>query len=218
MAILSTAEYKALAGITDTSQDTRIDAFLPLVDAAIRDYTERSFDTAETVETRDYKWDGRGAVEIDDVQQVTAVTLDGVAQTEGTQYVLGPDREPRYYWLELPAQRPRSTEMGFTWNADMYGTIFPRVFPVTVSVTGKFGYQASDVPGGVKLAAFLALSSVLTAGPDGAGGSLSSESIDTYSRSWDTGSNLQAQGYPVDFLPSRATTLLDPFVRRTGRA
>ena len=47
---------------------------------------------------------------------VTAV--DGAtacAYAEGTQYVLGPDRELRKYWVELPPARPTcSTEMGFT--------------------------------------------------------------------------------------------------------
>lgn len=214
--ILPLAEFKALAGIIDTSQDTKINALLPLVDDAIRQYTERDFGDPDVTESRDFKWDGRGAVEIDDVKDVTSVLVNGSAFVANTQYVLGPDRDTRQYWLELPPARPtQDTAMGFTYNLDVYGSLYPRTFPVTVSVLGTFGYPSDEIPGSVKMAAFLALSSAVDSPSEG---NLQSEAIDTYARSWDTGAGQLNQGLPQEFLPARALTLLDPFVRRTGSA
>lgn len=215
MSILTRTEYKALAGITDTSQDDKIDAFLPLMEDAVRQYTERKFGDADVTETRTFKWDGRGSVEIDDVKNVTAVTVGGVAYAPDVQYVLGPDRETRQYWLELPPARQQDAAMGFTYNLDVYGPLAHRFFPVSVAVTGTFGYPVAEVPGSVKLAAFLGLSQAVESPPEG---NLSAESIDTYARSWDTGAAQQTQALPTEFLPARALTLLDPFVRRTGGA
>lgn len=218
MAILTLSEYKALAGITGADQDAQINAFLPLVEDAVRQYTERKFGDTDAVETRDFAWDGRASVEIDDVKDVTAVTVNGVAYVANTQYVLGPDRETRKFWLELPPARQQDTAMGFTYNADVYGSMFPRFFPATVSVTGTFGYPITEIPGSVKMAAFLGVSTGLSQSQSSGGGGLTSESIDTYARSWDTGAAYQTQGLPQEFLPPRALTLLDPFVRRTGGA
>lgn len=49
--ILTLAEYKTLKGISDTSQDTIISAFLPLVDSEIKEYTRNDFlvDEVETI-------------------------------------------------------------------------------------------------------------------------------------------------------------------------
>ena len=215
MAILSLSEYKALAGITGTNQDAQINAFLPLVEDAVRQYTERKFGDADVTETRTFKWDGRGSVEIDDVSAVSAVTVNGVLYNPSTQYVLGPDREPRKYWVELPpARQTYSSEMGFTYNLDVYG--YTRYFPVDVGVTGTFGYPLGEIPGSVKMAAYLGVAQGMATA--GGAGNLQAESIDTYARSWDTGANVLAQGMPQEFLPPRSLTLLDPFVRRTGGA
>jgi hypothetical protein len=215
MSILSLSEFKDLAGITGTTQDTKISAFLPLVDSAIREYTERKFGDDDVTESRTFNWDGRGSLEIDDVKDVTAVLVNGVTYVAQTQYILGPDRDVRKFWIELPPARRQDTAMGFTYNLDVYGTSAPRSFPVPVQVTGTFGYPTAEVPGSVKLAAFLGLSSAVDSPSEG---NLSAESIDTYARSWDTGQAQQSQGYPIEFLPPRATTLLDPYVRRTGGA
>lgn len=207
MPILSRTDFKALAGITVADHDTRLDAIIPLVDEAIKDYTDRDFGVANVTETREYNWDGRGALEIDDASAITAVTLNGNALTLNDEYVPGPDRGPVYYWIELPDYRGVSPEMGFTWNLDVFG-FRARRYPVQVEVTGTFGFPTA--PGAVKLAAYYMISDQLQGTPLE---NLQSESIDTYSRSW------ASEGEDTTTaIPQRSIRLLDPYVRVTGAA
>lgn len=198
--LLTLADYKTIAGITGSTQDTQITAVIPAASQAIRSYTDRDFASTEVTEDRDYLYDWSGFLSIDDASAVNSVSLAG--STLGTNaWLAQPAGGPIYTWIELP-QRGLSPEMGFTYNLDVFlrerGTQ-----AVTVTVNADWGWP--DVPADVKLAAVWTVSEFLReSSPSGA---VASESVAEVARSY---ALAQAQGRP-ESIPVRAREVLDQY-------
>ena len=106
------ADVKSLAGITDTSQDARLELLINGVSAQVSDYCQRNFQkTTYTNET--YSCPNRQLLLLRNmpIVSVTSVTFDGNLFTAGTDYVVTPEyqswgalyREPG--WIGYPINR-----------------------------------------------------------------------------------------------------------------
>src|SRR5688500_5264382 len=95
--LLTLTEYKNYAGIplTDATHDTQLSKLLAAASLAIRNYTDRSFNTTTVAETRPFVYDGSGFLDIDDATAITAVSM---TFTMGDPQVL----EPSWQWRAMP--------------------------------------------------------------------------------------------------------------------
>ena len=205
--LIDQAYYQTATG---TSADARVPNAITAASSLIRQYLQRSLGLATQSETRTYDYDGSGVVEIDDVTSVTQVKI-GAHVLATTEYVLRPRSAPEdgmpYYWLEVAPARGISPEMGFTYNLDQYPRTFSSVVPLTVDVTGSFGWPT--VPEAAKEATVWTVEEWL-ASPEGAG-PLSGESVADFSRSWAVAAS--AAPSVLSALPLRAREALDPLSR-----
>lgn len=207
MAYLTRANYKTWAGITGTSLDAQIDLLLSAVTTAIKNETQRDFEADEVTQERTYLYDGSGVLEIDDAKNITQVKVvqSGIVlQSTGYQ---ANTQNGKITWLELPKIEPwpLSPEMGFQYNLDQLWwsvTSEPQI-----AVTATFGWADADVPPDVILAAYWAMASWLSSARSDS--DLESESIASYSRSWNSGATAEE----VRALPGRSRDLLEPYQR-----
>src|SRR5688572_26007891 len=99
--LLTLTEFKNYAGIslTDTEHDTQINKMLAAASLAIRNFTDRSFETTTVTEERVFEYDGSGFLDIDDAVDVDSVSL---------AFTIGPDQvlDPTYQWRAMPYGRP----------------------------------------------------------------------------------------------------------------
>ena len=219
--LLTLTEYKNYAGIslTDTTHDTQINKMLAAASLAIRNYTDRSFDTTLVEDTeRIFPYDGSGFLDIDDATEITQVALS---------FTLGPDQvlDSTYQWRAMPYGKTpynylimsgvypwgASFEMGFMENLDVMareGRLLAQL-PLA-KVTGTWGWLA--IPEDVKLAALWTLED-WGAGEAGATtpGAVS-ESIEGFSRSFG-GSRSEAAARSLLAVPNRAKDLLAHYQR-----
>jgi hypothetical protein len=198
--LITRSEYKTIARIGDPAPpglDASIDALIPMVTVAIKNYTDRDFGTDDITETRGYLYDGTGFLEIDDASNITSVGIGGVALPVASWRAM-PYGSPVYTWVELPPQRSRSVEMGFLWNEDTYNWASTTASEATVTAT--FGWL--DIPPDVKMAAVWTVAAWLT-NPE----PWVSEAIEGYSRSRSLPASLEAG------IPKRAQRILDPYTR-----
>lgn len=190
--LLTLDEYRLIAGVdpTDTRPDTQIEAWLPLVSAAVRSLTERDFGSAIVTESRTFEYDGSGYLDIDDASEIEKVTFNypgGVTiDLDPDSYTPKPTRRddsPVYHYIEIPPYAGwmgGSPEMGFKRNLDIYAREANNWRPTQrVTVLGTWGWPT--VPPDVKMAAVWTLQEWY-ARPRGDG--LTSESIEGWSRSW----------------------------------
>jgi hypothetical protein len=209
--LINLSEAKTGLGIPtgDTSQDDSLSQLLPMVSQAIRNETERDFGTPLVTETRTFEYDGSGFLDIDDASAITAVSLVALGYPS---LVLDPalgawrampqrrDDAPVYWYISIYGGVGISPEMGFKQNLDrFYAEGGFGYVPTLMEVTGTWGWPV--VPQDVKLAAIWTLQS--WSGSSGQEG-LTSESIESYSRSW-AGSNAFDGALGV---PNRAKDLL----------
>jgi hypothetical protein len=189
--LITLAELRALRGDkpTNTLNDDKLSALIPAASAIVLAYTERDFGTTPpAVAERSFEYDNSGYLDIDDAVSITSVVI---TVPWGADYTMTTDE-----WLALPARRDdspvywylsipgwvfgASPEMGFARNADVaYAEGRWRTKPSTVKVTASWGWPA--VPPDVKLATKWIIDD-WAARPSGEG--LTSESIESYARSW----------------------------------
>lgn len=210
--LLTLAEYKALEGIpaANTSKDAQITALLPAVSAAIRNYTERDFGAVLVTEIREFQYDGSGYLDIDDTANIYTVSAAAPntpdVELSDTVWLAQPplrDDSPVYSYLWLPQLVFGSPEMGFEWNLDLFvadGRLWG--WPQTIKIDAEWGWPV--VPSDVKLATSWTIAAWLS-NPDSGGDALTSESIESYSRSWGVNTAIGASQLA---LPSTAIDLL----------
>lgn len=205
--LITQAEYQTATG---SGSDPRVPGAIEGASSAIRAYTGRLIGLPIETETRSFDYDGSGVVEIDDVVNVTDVSV-GSASLQAADYVLRPRSAAEtsfpYYWVEVAPAQGMSPEMGFTFNLDQFPFV-ARTTPLTVDVTGDFGWP--DVPEFAKQAAIWTVDNWLTDPTGSTGGQLSSEAIADFSQAW---SVPQVPAAVLSALPERAREVLDPIVR-----
>jgi hypothetical protein len=216
--LLTLTEYKNYAGIplTDTDHDTQINKMLAAASLAIRNYTDRSFDTTLVTEERMFPYDGSGFLDIDDSTAITQVALS---------FTLGPDQvlDPTYQWRAMPyGKTPQnylimsgvfpwggSFEMGFMENLDVMASEGRLLAQLPIAkVTGTWGWTV--IPEDVKLAALWTLEDwgAGEAGPTTPG--VTSEAIEGFSRSF--GGRTEAARARLA-VPNRAKDILAHYQR-----
>lgn len=213
MADLITLEQLKIAlGIPNPADphpdDAKNAAAIAAASAIVRNYTDLTFELSTgTISTRQFEYDGSGFLDIDDAQQITAVTeaYGGVTNSytrtlTADDWVARPFNTPIKYWLQLAGENYfDSPEMGFTWNADTYSGRNFR-YPNIVNVTAIWGWD--EIPADVQQATiWTALH--LAENPK----NLIAESIEGYSRTYTSGG-----GTLADALPDRAEAVLAPYV------
>lgn len=190
--LLTLNEYKTRTGIptTETQYDAQITALLAAASLAIRNYADRSFETAAATEERQFEYDGSGFLDIDDATVITQVALS---------FTLGPDQvlDATYQWRAMPYGKPVfyyiaiadaypwgiSPELGFRSNLDMLAREGRLVAQLPVAkVTGTWGWPA--IPEDVKMATVWTLED-WGAGPAGSTTpGVTAEAIEGFSRSF----------------------------------
>jgi hypothetical protein len=210
MALLTLSEYRAFAGwpATQTQYDAQVTALIPLASAAILAYTGRDFGAPLITEDRTFEYDGSGYLDIDDAADVISVNF---IVPHGDPYPLltdwyAPmpprrDDSPVYYYLLLPGfGHGISPEMGFMRNLDVYWREgrWPSM-PQMATVNAQWGWPV--IPDMVKLAAMWTMQEWLSRS---AGEGLTSEAIESYSRSWARG----GAGAEAMAIPPRARDIL----------
>jgi hypothetical protein len=191
--LLTLNEYKTYAGIplSDTTNDVQLAAMITAASRAIRNYTDRSFDTTLITEERQFEYDGGGYLDIDDATAITGVaftypllgttdiTLDATYQWRAMPY-----GGPVYHYVIVPmGYYGMSPEMGFMRNLDVAAREGRLSGPLPlVKVTATWGWPA--VPEDVKLATLWTLDDwdAGVAGPSNPG--VVSESIEGYAVSY----------------------------------
>jgi len=198
MSYATLAQFKAAVGITDTTDDTALQAVLDATDTLIDLYCDRKTGFGTATETRYYTADAYQYCLTDDLVSVTTLQTDDDANgtyettwTSGTDYVLA----PRNAALD-----------GFPYTEIDTSVTWPRNFPkdvyLGVKVTGVFGFPS--VPAAVTQAEIIQAGAVWNSrtAPFGVIGSADLGGILRMSRA----------------LHPEAALILEPYRKRTGLA
>jgi hypothetical protein len=154
MSYATLSEFKAAVGITDTTDDTALQAVLDATDTLIDLHCDRKTGFGTASETRYYTAEDWEYVLTDDLVSVTTLQTDDDANgtyettwTSGTDYVLA----PRNAALD-----------GFPYTEIDTSVTWPRNFPkdvyLGVKVVGVFGFPS--VPAAVKQAEIIQANAV----------------------------------------------------------
>ena len=198
MSYASLSEFKAAVGITDSTDDTALQAVLDATDTLIDLYCDRKTGFGTATETRYYTAEDYEYVLTDDLVSVTTLQTDDDANgtyettwTSGTDYVLA----PRNAALD-----------GFPYTEIDTSVTWPRNFPkdvyLGVKVVGVFGFPS--VPAAVKQAEIIQAGAVWNSrtAPFGVIGSADLGGILRMSRA----------------LHPEAALILEPYRKRNGLA
>lgn len=147
MAYITKQEVEKYLGLSiKTTLDTFLTTLISAATAYIENYTGRWFEDDDTAATRYYDGNGCTKLAIDDLRDITSLTVDGEALTENEDYYLYPlnaatDGLP-YEWIELIQPE---TKLKSSYNSRM-DRGYPYVFEKgqrTVEVNGKWGYSTT---------------------------------------------------------------------------
>ena len=198
MSYATLAQFKAAVGITDTTDDTALQAVLDATDTLIDLYCDRKTGFGTASETRYYTAEAYEYVLTDDLVSVTTLQTDDDANgtyettwTAGTDYVLA----PRNAALD-----------GFPYTEIDTSVTWPRNFPkdvyLGVKVVGVFGFPS--VPAAVTQAEIIQAGAVWNSrtAPFGVIGSADLGGILRMSRA----------------LHPEAALILEPYRKRNGLA
>lgn len=198
MSYASLAQFKAAVGITDSTDDSALQAVLDATDTLIDLYCDRKTGFGTATETRYYTAEAYQYCLTDDLVSVTTLQTDDDANgtyettwTSGTDYVLA----PRNAALD-----------GFPYTEIDTSVTWPRNFPkdvyLGVKVTGVFGFPA--VPAAVTQAEIIQAGAVWNSrtAPFGVIGSADLGGILRMSRA----------------LHPEAALILEPYRKRNGLA
>src|SRR4051794_16344305 len=95
--------------VTDTRDDLRYTALIPLASQAVRSYTERDFGAPLVTEERTFEYDGSGYLDVDDADAITAVKI---VVPHSTDFEVSEDA-----WVPLPRRRDDSPVYQYIWVA-----------------------------------------------------------------------------------------------------
>lgn len=193
--------------------DEQVAAMIPAASQMVATYTERDFGAPLITDTRTYEYDGSGFLDIDDCVNVNDVSLllPGYSDSlplDPIQWMAGPTRRddaPVYYYIRMPGYMGGiSGEMGFIRNLDVAmreGRALAA--PLMAMVTAQWGWP--EIPVDVKQATVWIIQDWM-ARTEGEG--LTSESIESYSRSWQRSSVTE-----VYAIPARARDVLAAYAK-----
>jgi hypothetical protein len=214
-ALITLDEYKRWTGIdpTNTRNDEELTRLILAASRAIRNFTERSFNTDLVLEERTFPYDGSGYLDIDDAVSVNSVVL-GVPGWEdqtldSTTWVAQPSKRedsPVYTYVYMPGVQGNiagSPEMGFVRNLDVLareGRV--SALPAQVKVTGEWGWPS--IPEDVQQAAVWTVQEFKES-PEGE--NVQSEAIESFSHSF-------ARNISALAIPNRARDLLITYQRQ----
>jgi hypothetical protein len=194
---------------TNTRDDARYSALIPLASLAIRSYTERDFGAPLVTEERTFEYDGSGYLDIDDATEITGVKFVVPRSTDvevpEDAWVPMPrrrDDSPVFYYLWVASGQGFSPEMGFLYNLDRWVAEHGPGVTGLAKVTGTWGWP--DVPGDVQLATIWTAQSW----KDKPTQNLTAEAIEGYSRAW--GSRSGGAGITLA-IPNEARDLLENY-------
>ena len=219
--LLTLTEYKNYVGIptTDTSNDVQLNKMLAAVSLAIRNFTDRSFETTSVTEERVFQYDGSGILEIDDATAITAVSISftlgpNLPLDAAYQFRAMPYGGPVYTYLVIPDVLPWgiSPEMGYMQNLDRLAAdgLLVAQYPLA-HVTGTWGWPA--VPEDVKLAAIWTLEDWGAGGAGPTTPGVVSEAIEGFSRSFGSPTGGAAPDRFILAVPNRARDILAQYQR-----
>ena len=154
MSYATLAEFKAAVGITDSTDDSALQAVLDATDTLIDLYCDRKTGFGTATETRYYTAEDYDYCLTDDLVSVTTLTTDDLADgTYSTTWTAGTDFQltPKNYALDGWAYTGISRSNAWTKN-------FPKNVFLGVKVVGVFGFPA--VPAAVKQAEIIQANAV----------------------------------------------------------
>jgi len=206
LAEFATAMGKLVADL-EPDEEALYGAAITAASDAIREYTGRSLGVATTRAERTYAYDGSGFLDIDDATHIYSVDitpggLNAVARTlDASEWRAEEFMGAVFSWMLLPSlNNTISPLMGFTRNMDVLAAE-GRLLGASQTVTVDADWGWPTVPPAAKQAAiWTAAAFVKSPEP------YVRESIDTYSRSFESRA-------PVEAIPARAKELLTPYVR-----
>lgn len=211
--LITLAQLKHILGVdlSNTDHDAHYEGVIAAATEAINNFTGRDFtNDPVTDETRTYRYDGRGILDIDDCASITSVTIGGMALSESAFVgVRVTPRQPITY-LELPIYATDfSGEMGFRRNLDTWVRRNRVNFTYQVDIHGDWGF--TPVPADVAQAAIWTAEAMADAPEDSEGGNVQSKSIAEYSVTWANTDRNRSE--PTNGIPTRAQRLLEPYIR-----
>ena len=133
MAIISTAEYKAYAGITDSDWDTRLDVLIPMGQAGLERYCGRTFEEATYTDAK-FSGNGQCSIWIPNTP-LTAVSAVKTVDSAGTETTLA---STEYRFTEEGELFRLGGGSGSAWD---YQTV---VNPLQPRATGTWSDDAPD--------------------------------------------------------------------------
>lgn len=200
-------------GDVNEQEAARLTIAISAASNAVRQFVDRDLTlSVDAVQgDRTFRWLGHDSIDIDDATQVTQVALSSTPWQPFTRVLdvsewITPTPEynlPVFDSLELWTNLPfgSSPEMGFKWNQDRYGY---RPHPIILSVTAVWGWPV--IPEDIKMATVWTVGEMIaTLSP------YTSEAIEGYSHSFGSGRTMSLT--PQTAVPSRAQSLLDPYLR-----
>lgn len=217
--LITLTEYMTYTGTNPTDMDStaqaQIGVAISAASQAIRSYTDRDFTLASQAVpgVRNFRYLGYDTIEIDDAMSVNTVSIAANQFQTGrtldsTEWFASAIENPdgvldsiELYTI-FPWGGAGSPEMGFQRNLDNYGFI---PYPVVIGVDAAWGW--ASIPANVKEACVLTVADYTTDPSP-----YNAEAIAGYSRSWSS-SRTGATIRPVNALPDRALSILDPYTR-----
>lgn len=193
--------------------DALSDTALEDASAAVKNYTDRDFLTAQVEEARvftpstDTTHTGDLIVDIDDCD--TIYDVDGFSESQWRAGTDGPAASYGIFtYVEVRLLRATSPLMGFERNEDLFGTQWWG----QIEVTARWGWPSATVPEDVQRATLIAAYE-MAGDASNLSGNLSGKTVAEVSEQYVT--PMQFGGAQPTTLPGRAVVLLDPWRRKT---
>lgn len=158
MAIISTTEYKAYAGITATTYDTQLAVIIPALQDTIERWTGRKFDTATFTDKLDGADYDSVTVKNPPIVSVTSVTINyvpsGSAALDASDFLFSTTDDGRL-WLAASGIYRRGPDQDGMPVSPAFGPYlrFPKGRE-NVAVVYVGGYSSMTMPGSLKFAMY----------------------------------------------------------------
>lgn len=213
MSLVSLSTYQ---GVVGTGDPIKQQFFLDAASQAVLNYTDRDFGTSNLTETRTYKYDGKGILEIDDCAAVHSVNGIAVPVFNWVAMREGPAAVTVYSWLRLPPMNVVSGEMGFSRNLDVFLQRYPSrpgVFLTDVAVNADFGWPT--VPADVQQAVVFCAQEYERSAEEGTSGDLVGKTVAEVSEQFALQQLSGGGSLPIEGLPARVADILWPYKRHS---
>lgn len=211
--LVTLSDYQTAVGSTNSPARQQ----LALNDAAqaVLNYTDRDFGTSDVVETRTFKYDGKGTLEIDDCSVVHSVNGVTVPVGNWIAHKEGPAAVTVYSWLQLPMLNiSLAGEMGFSYNLDTFLRRLGagQIYLTDIEVNATWGWP--DVPNDVRRAVIFLAQEYDRSAESGSSGDVAGESVAEVSRQYYE-AQFQSQTSAIQGLPERVADILWPYKRHS---